>query len=172
MEENKGNQLGVKSIDYRSQEAKHMLEKLNKLSVRGRNNKDYDFINLSSLRELFRKIYYGEILIPGAEREQNNFDHTIRILKAYKPRKDYKYYKLKQDLLINAQNLYDGRDMIIEAFKNKKFPLSKSHYYYEYVSEEDISPKSSISIDSEDELLKQYDELDKAISNADNKLDS
>ena len=63
--------------------------------------------------------------------------------------------------------------MIIEAFKNKIFPLSKSHYYPEYVSEEDISsPKSSISSGSEDELSKQYDELYKAISNVDNKLDS
>ena len=62
--------------------------------------------------------------------------------------------------------------MIIEAFKNKIFPLSKSHYYPEYVSEEDISSKSSISSDSEDELLKKYDELYKTISNVDKKLDS
>ena len=46
-----------------------MLEKLNnqeklinykKLGFRGGNNKDYDFTNFSSLRELFRAIYYGE----------------------------------------------------------------------------------------------------------------
>ena len=96
----------------------------------------------------------------------------IDILKKYKPRKDSKYYKLKQDLLINAKNLYDRRDMIIKAFKGKIFPLSKPHYYPEYVSEEDISSKSNISSDSEDELLKQYDELYKATSNVDNKLDS
>ena len=44
--------------------------------------------------------------------------------------------------------------MIIEAFKNKIFPLSKPHYYPEYVAEEDISLKSSICSDSENELLK------------------
>ena len=44
--------------------------------------------------------------------------------------------------------------MITEAFKNKIFPLSKPHYYPGYVSEDDISPKSSISRESEDELLK------------------
>ena len=140
-----------------------MLEKLNnqeklinskKLSFRGGNNKDYDFTNFSSLRELFRTIYYGEILIPVTEREQNSFDGIIRTIKAYRPRKDCKYYKLKQNLLINAQNFCDGREMIIQAFKNKIFPLSKPHYYPEYVSEEDISPKSSIKSDSEDELLK------------------
>ena len=61
-----------------SQEAKNMLEKLNNqeklinyknLRFKGGNNVDYDFTNFSSLRELFRLIYYGEILIPVAERE-------------------------------------------------------------------------------------------------------
>ena len=61
--------------------------------------------------------------------------------------------------------------MIIEAFKIKIFPLSEPYYYPGYVSEEDISPKGSISSDSEDELLKQYDELYEAISIPDNKLD-
>ena len=50
--------------------------------------------------------------------------------------------------------------------------MSKPHYYPGYVLEEDISPKSSVSSDSEDELLKQYDELFEAISSVDNKLDS
>ena len=45
-----------------------MLEKLNnqeklinykKLDFTGGNKKDYDFTNFSSLRELFRAIYYG-----------------------------------------------------------------------------------------------------------------
>ena len=63
-----------------------MLEKLNnqeklinykKLGFRGVNNKDYDFANISSLRELFRAIYYREILIPVVEREQDNFDDMI-----------------------------------------------------------------------------------------------
>ena len=89
---NKDYQLGVKSIGYTvkeklSQEAKNMLRKLNnqekfinlkKLSFRGGNNKDYDFTNFSSLRELFRTIYYGEMLMPGAEREQNNYDNILK----------------------------------------------------------------------------------------------
>ena len=124
------------------------------------------------LREIFKAICYGEILIPGAEREQDNFDNMIKILKAYRPRRNSKYYKLKKDLLINAQNFYDGREMIIETFKNKIFLLSKSHYYPEYTSEKDTLSRSSISSDSEDELLKQHDELYEAISNVDNKLDS
>ena len=62
--------------------------------------------------------------------------------------------------------------MIIEAFKNKIFLLSQSHYYPEYASEKDTLSRSSISSDSEDELFKQYDELCKAIFNVDNKVDS
>ena len=73
LKEDKDSQLGVKSIGYTvkqelSQEAKNMLEKLNnqeklinykKLSFKGGNNADYDFTNFSSLKELFRLIYYG-----------------------------------------------------------------------------------------------------------------
>ena len=74
----------------------------------------------------------------------------FEVLKYYKPRKDSKYYKLKDDLLINAQNFYDGRKMIIEAFKTKIFPLSNPDYYPEYTSEKDTLSRSSISSDSED----------------------
>ena len=114
LEENKDSQLGIKSIGYTvkeelSQEEKNMLEKLNnqeklinhkKLYFKGGNKVNYDFSNFSSLRELFIEIYYGEILIPGAEREQESFDDITKILKAYKPTKNSKFYKLKQDLLI------------------------------------------------------------------------
>ena len=123
LNENKDSQLGIKSIGYTvkeelSQEAKNMLEKLNneeklinykKLGFRGGNNKDYDFTNFSSLRELFRTLNYGEILIPGVDREQDDFDKRYELLKIYKPKKDSKYNKLKDDLLINAKNFYDGR---------------------------------------------------------------
>ena len=82
--------MGVKSTGYTvkeelSQEAKNMLEKLNnqeklinyrKLNFKGGNNIDYDFTNFKPLRELFRAIYYGEILISAAEREQDEFDYA------------------------------------------------------------------------------------------------
>ena len=165
LEENKDNQLGVKSICYTvkeelSQVAKNMLEKLNnqeklinyrKLSFRRDNNNDYDFTNFNSLRELFRTIYYGEILIPGAEREQDEFDDMIGILKKYKPREDSKYYKLKQDLLINAKKFYDGRDMIIKTFKDEIFSLSDPSNYPHYMESNNDSSKSDG--EEEDKLL-------------------
>ena len=62
--------------------------------------------------------------------------------------------------------------MIVNAFKNKIFPLKGPASFPEYGSEKDTLLGSSISSDSEDELFKQYDKLFKAISNVDNKLHS
>ena len=107
--EDKNNQLGAKSVEYRakeelSQEAKNMLEKLNnqeklinyrKVNFRGCKNVDYNFSDFRPLRELFRVIYYGEIAIPSALREQDDFDERLKILKKYKANKpDYKKIKI------------------------------------------------------------------------------
>ena len=164
LEENKDNQLGVKSIGYTvrqelSQEAKYMLEKLNnqeklinykKLSFTGDNKKDYDFTNFSYLRELFRAIYYGEILISAVKREQDNFDDMIKILKDYKPKKNDNKKK-KGDLVVNAQNFYDGSEMIVSAFKHNILPIYSGNYYYdlgeetsESDNEESEEDKSSV----------------------------
>ena len=92
MNENKDNQLRVKSISYAikqelSKKAENMPEKLNnqeklinyrKLNFRGSNNVDYDFSNFRPLRELFRVIYFGDVLILGAEREQDEFDDGLK----------------------------------------------------------------------------------------------
>ena len=81
-------------------------------------------------------IYYGEIIIPAAEREQNELNYSLRALKEYNPRKDFKYKKLKDDLVINAQNFYDGREMVINKFEDKIFPLNNLNDYPEYNSQE------------------------------------
>ena len=97
LNENKDSQLGIKSIGYTvgqelSQEAKNMLEKLNnqeklinykKLGFTRGNKKDYDFTNFGSLRQLLRAIYYGGTLVPGAEREQDDFDNRFKKLERY-----------------------------------------------------------------------------------------
>ena len=46
--------------------------------------------------------------------------------------------KVKNDTLTSAQNLYDGREMIVNAFKNKLFPLL-SGIFYEDFKEEKLS---------------------------------
>ena len=99
-----------------SQEAKIVFDKIVdkersinylKFGFRRGNNKDYDFTNFSLLREFFKKIHYGAILIPAAEKEQDDFDEMYKFLKEYKSRKDSKYNKFKEDLLINAKKIYD-----------------------------------------------------------------
>ena len=107
-----------------------MLEKLNnqeklidyrKLNYKGGNNVDYDFSSFRPLRELFRVIYYGEILIPATEREQDEFDDMLEELQIYKPTKDSKHKQRKDDLFINPQNFYDGREILLMHLKIKYF---------------------------------------------------
>ena len=43
-------------------------------------------------------------------------------LKKYKPKKE-PYIEKRRKLLINADNFYKGREMIIDVFKNKIFSM-------------------------------------------------
>ena len=57
-----------------------------------------------------------------------------KILKDYKPKKDdNKKKKKKGDLVINAKNFYDGREMIVSALKNKIFLFYSGNYYEQRV---------------------------------------
>ena len=47
----------------------------------------------------------------------------------YKPTKDSNK-KLKDDLVINAKTFYDGREMVVNAFKDKIFPFYSGNCYY------------------------------------------
>ena len=146
LEENKDSQLGIKSIGYTvkkelSQEAKNMLEKLNNQEklIKYRKLNDYDFIEHRSLKELFKAIYYRNITIEKAGRIQEEFNAIIDALKNYKPKKP----KYKEKLLTNAQNFYDEREMINNAFKNGIFPLAPSGYTSD--DDKDLRPDSPTS---------------------------
>ena len=107
-----------KNVDYR------------KLKIKGGNNTDYDFSDYRTFKELFRDLYYRTITIDDIEGKQEEFSVVINALERYAPR-DNKYVEAKNKLLNNAKNFYEGREKIIEGFKNKVFPL----YYneaYEY----------------------------------------
>ena len=143
-----------------------MLEKLNnqeklinykKLGFAGGNKVDYNFTNFSSLRELSRAIYYGE-------REQDNFDDMIKILKDYKPKTESNKNK-KDPLVINAQNLCDGIEMIVSAFKNKIFPFYSGSYYYDLKEETSESDNQESEKDkaSVSKLEKLAIDLDKVL---------
>ena len=102
----------------------------------------------------------------------------IVALKSHKPKKR-KYKENKEKLLINAQNFYDGRRIIINAFKNEIFPLVPSGYTSDddkglqpdipasSLSTTDKSDKSDESDFTADDLDKMYigntDDLDKLL---------
>ena len=129
IKDNKDNQLGIKSIGYeikkkippegitlfRENVNKEKSIKYKYLDMWGGNKVHYDFRTFKSLKELFNSIYFGEILIPAVEREENAFDHGIEELKKYRARGE-NYIQQRSDLLTNAPNVYDGREMIINGF--------------------------------------------------------
>ena len=63
------------------------------------------------LKPLLPRIYFGDILIPAVEREQDVFDTILEKLTKYKPRTKANIEDEKHTLT-SAENLYDEREMI------------------------------------------------------------
>ena len=89
---------------------------------------EYDFTMFFSVVELFKQSYHGNILVPGAEREQDEFYYKLENLKKYDPTTEKNISK-KESFVNNIQNFYDGREMVIKAFKNKIIPLVDGSYF-------------------------------------------
>ena len=107
-----------KNVDYR------------KLKIRGGNNTDYDFSDYKTCKELFKGLYYRKITIEEAEREQDEFNAIIGVLEDYTPRNN-KYIEAKNKLLNYVKKIYEGREKIIEGFKNEIFPFNCDEAYEE-----------------------------------------
>ena len=109
---------------------------------------EFDFRDFKTVRKLFRAIYYRNLSIEDAETNQITFEGTLNVLERYNPKKpDYK--TAKDNLLLNARNLYEGRGVIINAFKDKIFPFG--------VEEPEDLGKRPDDDESDDE---SYDETD------------
>ena len=148
LKENKDSQLGIKSIGYMvkaelSEEAKIILKKLNsqerhinyqKLYLKEGNKVEYDFTEYRPLIELFRAIYYRNLGIKKAERVQDEFGGTYGALEIYVPKKE-PYIGARKKLLINANNFYEMRKMIITSFKNEIFPMVPTAFNEDETSE-------------------------------------
>ena len=61
--------------------------------------------------------------IDEAELKQDEFNVVLGVLSICAPR-DQKYIEAKNKLLDNAQNFYEGREIIIKGFKDGIFPLN------------------------------------------------
>ena len=82
-------------------------------------------------------------------------------LKAYAPR-DNKYVEAKNKLLNNAKNFYEGREKIIEGFKNEIFQFYYDEEYEEQMRlerEEQVEKKKT----KERKKEKQKEESEKKI---------
>ena len=146
---NKANENIKEVTDFVDQplsfEAKELIEEIKniqkdvdyrKLKIRGGNNVDYDFSDYKTFKELFRDLYYKETTIDDVERKQNEFSAVIAALKNYAPT-DNKYVEAKNKLLNNAKNFYEGREKIIEGFKNKIFSLYYNQLFEYQMKEEE-----------------------------------
>ena len=146
----KDNQLGINSAadmiyDKLSVEAKNMLAKISnqeklinykKLDFGRDNSLDFHFSDYRSLNKVFKAIYYRKISIDDAEGIQEEFKAILSALEGCNPRKP-EYITTKNNLLINAKHFYDGREEIINAFKNKIFPFKKFDNFGDYDDDDD-----------------------------------
>ena len=106
-----------KNVDYR------------KLKIIGGDKKEYDFSDYRTFKELFRDLYYRTITIDEAESKQDEFNTVLHLLKKYSPKHD----KCYNNLVDNVSKFYEGREKIIEGFKNEVFP-----FYYDREDEEQM----------------------------------
>ena len=127
------------------QEIKNMLVRLSnqekiinkkKLDFRRDNSLRFYFSDYRSLKELFKAIYYRNLPIVKAERIKNKYEAQLAVLERYIP-SNSNYIKIRENLLNNAKKFYDGREMIINAFGDKIFPLSPKEGLFESVGRDE-----------------------------------
>ena len=123
-----------KNVDYR------------KLKIKGGNNVDYDFSDYRTFKELFRDLYYRNTTIDEAESKQEEFNVVLHLLKRYSPKQD-KYVTLKNNLVDNSSKFYEGREKIIEGFKNGLFSFYYDRDYEKRMKYEKEEEKTITGID-------------------------
>ena len=95
------------------------LEKLinyRKPDFRRDSNLQFYISDYKSLKELFKAIYFYNLSIEDAERIPKELMAILNGLEGHTSNN------------LNAKNLYDGRQMIIESFKNKLLPFKKEEF--------------------------------------------
>ena len=68
----------------------------------------YDFSDYKTFKELFRNLYYRNMIIDEAERKQNEFDGVLDALSVYCTKKK-EYIEAKNKLLNNAKKNLQGK---------------------------------------------------------------
>ena len=80
-----------------------------KLKITGGNNVTYDFSDFKTFNNLFKDIYFKKMTIDNGEIKQYKFNTKSNALSRYSPKKQ-EYTEVKNKLLNNAKNVYEGRE--------------------------------------------------------------
>ena len=105
----------------------------NKMVYKG-TNKTYDFRNFQTIRTFDNEIRNNVISLDTANMEQANLLSYINDFMKTKPR-DPEKRKLRADVLNSVTGLVNGREMVLTAFKNGIFQVSKESQEGEGVNE-------------------------------------
>ena len=86
--------------------------------------KEYNFYQFANLNTFGKKIFNGKTSIEDALEEQAKMKKLLMRLKKYDPSNDYQL-KTRKKVSKNAENLFEKRNKIINAFDDGIFPFAK-----------------------------------------------
>ena len=85
----------------------------------------FDLKIFKTIRSFRNDIYSSKITINEADQEQSDLvEYILNFNKTRPKNKDDK--KTKKNILINVRNLYYGRELVINVFKSRLFPLKST----------------------------------------------
>ena len=71
-------------------------------------------------------------MIPEAERESEALDYDYGRLRRYRSRENIPYYEIREDVSNIITHLRNGRELLINAFRDRIFPLRDPAFYPQY----------------------------------------
>ena len=129
-----------------------------KLKITGGHNIIYDFGDYKTSKQFFRDLYYRNMTIDEAERKQDKFDGVLTALSTFSAKRK-EYIEAKNKLLNNAEKISNGREKVIEGFKNEIFLLN----YDEEEEQEPRDKEEENNIRNENGLI-HYKKLERLIN--------
>ena len=153
IENKKDNQLDVKSVNCLKKQkmcSLNLIIKKRLLATKSLTLKEikifgFEFSDYRSLKQLFKVIYYRNTSIDEVERIQDEHEAQPNVLENYRPRNP-DYVEKRKKLLNNAKKIYDGREMIINAFKDKICPLNPEEIFLNMKIEMKVKMKMKMKI--------------------------
>ena len=89
------------------------------------NGTEFNFYKFANLNLFGNKIFNGKTSIEDALEEQTKMEKLLMSLKKHDPSNNSKI-KTRKEVLENAEDLFETRNKIINAFRAGIFPLAKN----------------------------------------------